>query len=98
MASRRSISWSSMVRCGARSDASRRTLKTNRIVEIASAAQATAMSTLLKIALRFALGPGQEFCADVRTAGGRELRFLAPTAYHVPNQNECQNRQQHRHD
>ncbi len=47
------------------------------------------MSTLLKIALpRFALGAGQEFGVDVRTAGGRELRFLAPAAHHFPNQNE----------
>src|ERR1700684_1683406 len=98
MASRRSINWSSMVRCGARSDASRRTLNTNRTVAMASATQATAMSTLLKVALRFALGPRQKCGVDGRTAGGCELSFLAPVPSYVPDQNQRQNGQQHRHD
>src|ERR1700722_6685139 len=87
-----------MVRCGARSEASRRTWKTNKIVAITSAAQATAISTLLKIALRFALGPRQEFRVNVRTARGSELRFPAPVSNHIPDQNQRQNGQQHWHD
>src|ERR1700677_2002485 len=92
MASRRSINWSSMVRCGARSDASRRTLNTNRTVARASAPQATAMSTLLKVALRFALGPRQKFGVDGGPTGWRELGLLTPVAHHVPNENQRQDR------
>src|SRR5271154_3529738 len=98
MASRRSISWSSMVRCGVESDASRRTLKTNKIVAIASAAQATAMSTLLKVAFPgFPLRARQKFRAYIRSARGSELRFIAPVAHHEPHQYQRNDRHQYRH-
>src|SRR3984957_2068567 len=87
-----------MVRCGARSEASRRTWNMNKIVAITSAAQATAISTLLKVAFRFALSSRQEFRADLWTARGRELCFPAPIPNHIPDQNQRQNGQQHRHD
>src|SRR5580698_8063390 len=94
MASRRSISWSSWVRCGALSDASGLTLKMKYIIRAASRAQATAMSRLLiiftsRFPVRFALRAGEEFGVHLRATGRSESGFVAPAPDDFPNEHEC---------
>src|ERR1700722_5164599 len=88
-----------MVRCGARSEASRWTRKTKIIVATTSARQAATMSTLLKVALPcFVAGPSQEFGVNRRAARRSELRFFAPITHHEPDQDQREDWQQDRHD
>src|SRR5215470_17250895 len=101
MASRRSISLSSCVRCGAPSDASARTPKMKTSVAAASRMHATAMVTsmlLMRISGRFGAGftlrAGQKFGRNFARGCGRDRASPAPAANHFPNKIQ----REHRHD
>src|SRR5580704_14675807 len=99
MASRRSINWSSVVRCGASSEASGRTPNTKTMVASASSTQATAISTLLiGVPASFLASPIKQFSRDCRPAGRCQGHATTPPAHDLPDQKQRDQRGDHRSD